>query len=330
MRFQFSVTVWYSFAFFITLILCTIYLKRPLNNPKLKTTTLSNYLRVGPVNLKHVTKSLSELGSTDMLNPYVILLNLIPKCGGEVLVLILQRLQGWKNFKHVRLKQDYKKKFLTRAQQEKVIRTVNGITGKHAVPLSFDRHMHFINFTSFGRQSPTFISLIREPLDLVLSRIKNKLNTSSILQCIQKMNGNCLNLDLHHFPVSYLCGYERQCRLPNSSWALKTAQTNVERHYPVLGILEEIKMTLSVMELKLPYFFKKLPNIDYDTFIEQYNLTKERKVNKDLEDYLRSKLAMEYKFYEWARNRLQTQFRTVSTNQFDKIAYQISIQNNEV
>lgn len=65
--------------------------------------------------------------------------------------------------------------------------------------------------------------------------------------------------DLYHF------------RLPNSSWALKTAQTNVERHYPVLGILEEIKMTLSVMESKLPYFFKKFPNIYYDTFIGEFS-----------------------------------------------------------
>lgn len=34
------------------------------------------------------------------------------------------------------------------------------------------------------------------------------------------------------------------------------AKANVNRYYPVVGVLEELNATLAVLEKKLPYFFK--------------------------------------------------------------------------
>lgn len=49
----------------------------------------------------------------------------------------------------------------------------------------------------------------------------------------------------------------------NDDWALKSAKANVERYYPVVGILEEINATLEVFENKIPYFFKGVQNKYY-------------------------------------------------------------------
>ena len=42
----------------------------------------------------------------------------------------------------------------------------------------------------------------------------------------------------------------------NNYDALKTAKRNVEEWYPVVGILEELNMTLTTLQQKLPKFFR--------------------------------------------------------------------------
>lgn len=53
---------------------------------------------------KHVTKSLRELGTMRSISDHILMVNTIPNAGSELLVLLLQKLQGRNNFKHVRLK----------------------------------------------------------------------------------------------------------------------------------------------------------------------------------------------------------------------------------
>ena len=53
----------------------------------------------------------------------------------------------------------------------------------------------------------------------------------------------------------YFCGQDLECTRHNSPWALKKAIENVERHYPVVGVLEELDDSLMVMQAVLPNFF---------------------------------------------------------------------------
>lgn len=117
MRRQMKVS-WFTIPLFLVITISGTFL---LNNQRIqqysKTTTPAT---VGPsfslAPLKHVTKSLAELGPMDELNAYVLFFNRVPKCGSEMLVLLLQWLQGWNNFKHVRLKGGNKRK-LNRIEQ---------------------------------------------------------------------------------------------------------------------------------------------------------------------------------------------------------------------
>lgn len=49
----------------------------------------------------------------------------------------------------------------------------------------------------------------------------------------------------------------------NDPWALQAAKNNVERYYPVVGILEELNSTLEVLESNIPYFFKGVQKLYY-------------------------------------------------------------------
>lgn len=57
-----------------------------------------------PVFGKYVTKSMVELGQMDRINRNVVFFNQVPNCGAELLVFLLQKLQGFNNYRHVRLK----------------------------------------------------------------------------------------------------------------------------------------------------------------------------------------------------------------------------------
>lgn len=70
-------------------------------------------------NLKYVTKSLVKLGEMDEISKHIIFFNWIPKSGSEMLILLIQWLEGWNNFRHVRLMNGKKK--LTRIEQVGII-----------------------------------------------------------------------------------------------------------------------------------------------------------------------------------------------------------------
>lgn len=47
-------------------------------------------------------------------------------------------------------------------------------------------------------------------------------------------------------------------RALNDQRALDRAKDNVERYFPVVGVLEELNITLALLENHLPYFFQGL------------------------------------------------------------------------
>lgn len=142
------------------------------------------------------------------------MLTRVPGAGSELMVLILQRLQGYNAFKHIRLPpgddgllsnlQQVREKidFYTRdstltdpvnnqilfhlrcvakvfpmpqlihvnhkiflIRQELLVEEITSIIRQEAIPLTFDGDVRFLSFSEFGRQGPTFISLVRNPLN---------------------------------------------------------------------------------------------------------------------------------------------------------------------
>lgn len=110
-------------VFVLTLILTVFlsghFLYKNGESIKLVTTPRSeDQFSVSSMTRKYVTKSLTELGKMDEFNKYFLFLNGVPKSGSEILILLLQKLQGENTFKHVRMR-DGNKRHLTAVQQVK-------------------------------------------------------------------------------------------------------------------------------------------------------------------------------------------------------------------
>lgn len=56
--------------------------------------------------------------------------------------------------------------------KEEFVYNTCDIIRDEAVPTSIDRMIYFVNFTRHDRQSPSYVNLIRDPADYVLSRYK--------------------------------------------------------------------------------------------------------------------------------------------------------------
>ncbi|XP_044270735.1 uronyl 2-sulfotransferase-like [Tribolium madens] len=251
---------------------------------------------------RSATKSLDEV--MDEMNKFVLLLNQIPNCGGEILVFLLQKMQGMNNYRHVRLKGGGGRR-LTRGQQEQFVDEIYRVMREEAVPLSFDRQLFFVNFTTYDKQSPSYINIIREPADKAISRsfYTNKNTEGDLIDCLVRRKSDCQGrkVNPYQLTIPYFCGHDPKCMLDNQ-WALQTAKSNVEKYYPVVGVLEELNATLGVLESELPYFFKGVQGVY--KIINRFNRKKSAQQLTKTRKQLHRILATEYDFYYWVKRRL--------------------------
>ncbi|XP_043494605.1 uronyl 2-sulfotransferase-like [Polistes fuscatus] len=240
---------------------------------------------------RYVTPSLAELGGRGNLpemNKHVLMLTRVPGAGAELLVLILQRLQGYNAFKHIRLPPG-DSGLLTTLQQELLVEEITSIIKQEAIPLSFDGDVRFLNFSEFGRQAPTFLALVRDPLDpRTLYRYRK--------------GGAAV---LYRGTISHFCGQDPRCSKRNNKWALKRAKANVVRWYPVVGLLDYMEETLHVLQKEFPYFFIGSLRI-YNKLRPKENYPSKRSINLKAraKKVLEEVMADEVEFYKWLKFRL--------------------------
>ena len=69
----------------------------------------------------------------------------------------------------------------------------------------------------------------------------------------------------------YFCGQTEDCKVMGSRRALRKAIANVDKWYSVVGILEDMPSTLTVMENRLPLFFRGLSALYNERNSKAYN-----------------------------------------------------------
>ncbi|XP_057335865.1 uronyl 2-sulfotransferase-like [Microplitis mediator] len=271
----------------ISIIFTVLLLVYNMNHQFINDMNYSNYY--AQTVHRMVTPSLAELGTDGIskFNDHVIMLTRVPGAGAEILVYILQHLSGYNAFKHIRIPSGNYDKILSPLQQEFLVEDITDIIKQEAIPLSFDGNIRFLNFSKFGRQTPSFISIVRDPRDIYLSN-RNK---SAI----------------YDGGISYFCGQNPRCAVKNR-WSLENAKKNVMQWYSVIGILENMEETLNVLTKKFHYFF----NGASDIYIKKFRLKKMLRNNKIKRNLLIKKkiektFEREIEFYLWLKSRLLNQ-----------------------
>ncbi|KAL0272168.1 UNVERIFIED_CONTAM: hypothetical protein PYX00_005247 [Menopon gallinae] len=285
---------------------------------------------------KQVTKPMDADRRTFALSDHILFFNRVPKSGSEMLVLLLQWLQGLNGFRHVRLRGGEKRR-LNLAEQEELVEEIVTREKEEAIPLSFDRHVHFINFTKFDKQSPIYMNLVRDPVDRTISRFYYKRVTpnpnnpdvkrmkldqkkvpmskfTSFEECVSHKDPECTFLSGYSYDLAipYFCGQHHRCTILNDKWAFQRARENVEKYFPVVGVLEELNSTLAVFEAKIPMFFKGVQNMYYHELLEPHrnaNRMKPKTTSPFIRSHLKRQLLTEYDFYYWLKARILEQAR---------------------
>ncbi len=96
----------------------------------------------------------------------ILFFNRVPKTGSENFVHILQLLSLTNGFWHVRYGSPEPRR-LNNNTQMKQIRKIQQL---HERPLSYDRHVYFIDFRKFGSPNPLYFAMVRDPVEKFQSR----------------------------------------------------------------------------------------------------------------------------------------------------------------
>ena len=115
--------------------------------------------------------------------------------------------------------------------------------------------------------------------------------------------------------MMFFCGSDAHCLRINDQEALNQARKNVEQHFAVVGVLEEMEKSLFVLEKYVPMFFKGM--------LKQYKNRKNwqtKEVNKNIfkpkvseiaKELVRRNMTRETEFYEFCKQRLHKQYLAV-------------------
>lgn len=104
----------------------------------------------------------------------------------------------------------------------------------------------------------------------------------------------------------------------NTRDVLERSKNVVETQYSVVGVLEDMNTTLAVFEKYIPRFFAGATEIYFNDMAEFKKINKNNfkpPVTEEVKQLLRQNFSREIDFYNFCKQRLQTQF--LATNRLN-------------
>ena len=142
-------------------------------------------------------------------------------------------------------------------------------------PTPFHGNFHFVNFFSMGFRQPIYISVIREPLERLVSHYYFKRHgdtrypevvriyqgdKTTFDECV-KQNGVECQPERLWLQIPYFCGCEKYCWTPGSEKALKRAKENIINSYLLVGTTNYLSQFFEMIESLLLLFFRGASNL---------------------------------------------------------------------
>ncbi|XP_050544769.1 heparan sulfate 2-O-sulfotransferase pipe [Daktulosphaira vitifoliae] len=276
------------------------------------------------------------LNNTGRAKKELIFFNRVPKVGSQTFMEILRLLSLRNNFVFY---QDQVQRVETiRLAESEQLRVASMVT-KYDTPSVFIKHISFLNFTKFYLPEPIYINLVRDPVERVISWyyyirapwyyverkhafpdtplpdpnwLKKDFETCVLRgdrECTYTQGEKREGISDHRRQTMFFCGHDEECTPFNSEGALERAKQSVEKHYAVVGVLEDFNVTLTVFEHYIPNFFKGASQVYYgDMGLHKINHNAFKpQVSEAIKDMVRKNFTREIEFYQFCRQRLYKQ-----------------------
>lgn len=135
----------------------------------------------------------------------------------------------------------------------------------------YDHHVFFVDFERYGEPQPTYINMLRDPVDRYVSQYTFWRQLGDIGPPIREKNidlEQCLVPGAHqkfgcpppNYQTMYLCGHGPPCTDPPNEASFQRAMLNLVHRYAAVGILERWDESTAVFNSMFPtYFPTRLP-----------------------------------------------------------------------
>ena len=287
------------------------------------------------------------LNKTADANQTFMIFNQVPKTGSENMIHLIDSLSFKNNFMNISSNPEFNQKYgyfhyFDEDLKRYYINMLLFPEIESHQKIAYDKHMNFLNFEEFNRTNPIYVSMVRNPVERIISWYYYQRQTWYLTEmghesdptfyketfedCIwnekeycQFIPGNSIftpsGIDTQMSQLSYYCGHGHECTLFGNADALKLAKSNVEKYYAVVGVLESMEETLRVLEQFVPDFF--------DGAVKVYRASPRKKTNENkqkppvswaIKQLLAKNMTHEIDFYEFCRQRLYKQYLSLPIN----------------
>ncbi|VDN83786.1 unnamed protein product [Brugia pahangi] len=259
----------------------------------------------------------------------IVIYNRIPKTGSTTLTnAIMYNLCHRNGFNVIHLNLTRNRYLMNIVDQR---RFIDNITNwKERIPAIYHGHVAFINFNRFGLPNPVYINLIREPLDRLISyyyflrygdnyRVGLKRsragNNETFDQCIERKGHDC-DMKQMWLQIPYFCGTHHFCSEVGNNRALEQAKVNLINYYLLVGLSEQMRHFIELLELLLPTFFRDALK-NFDSLDEKHANLRHTNLkippNKATVEAIRKNpiYIMEREFYDFAQKQFNEMRRRV-------------------
>ncbi|XP_058791827.1 heparin sulfate O-sulfotransferase-like [Phymastichus coffea] len=261
----------FQFILVIVLFIVIIYERSRLTSLEDSNKKLQNDILLLRTELKSTPSPEAKLQVQLAINndDYVVMYNRIPKTGSTSFVGVVYDLCKKNKYHALHINITNNLHTLTLPNQIQFVRNItNWNTMK---PAFYHGHIAFLDFEKFGVKSkPLYINLLRKPLDRFVSYyyflrygdnfrphlIRRKHgDTKTFDECVNEKQADC-NPNHMWLQIPFLCGHDPACWEVGNQWALEQAKRNLQQHYLLVGVTEELTDFIHTLQVILPRFFK--------------------------------------------------------------------------